>query len=134
MKKPPSDPIDQPASRFTYDLNGFGLFGIALYGAIQFLRPRTWARATIAAIGTIGFFASVLAYLGVGYGFGQAKNLNVLWLWMLCIGLVVIATLSGSDFQVGFSTAKATEERQKQKIASSSRRHRKMLLKPTFNA
>jgi hypothetical protein len=81
--------------RFTINLSGIGIFGIAIYGVAEFLRGKRILRGVVGVLGIIVILAHPLASTGIRLPLVGVQ-------WMFGILLVYLSAISGKDFYLHF--------------------------------
>ena len=81
--------------RFTINLSGIGIFGIAIYGIAEFLRGKRILRGVVGVLGIIVILAHPLASAGIRLPLVGVQ-------WMFGILLVYLSAISGRDFYLHF--------------------------------
>lgn len=81
--------------RFTLNLSGIGIFGIAIYGVAEFLRGKRVLRGVVGALGVIVILAHPLASAGIKLPLVGIQ-------WMIGVLLIYLSVISGRDFYLHF--------------------------------
>jgi TRADD-N domain-containing protein len=106
-----SSPSPQSPARFTIKLDG-SIASVAKYGIIQFLRRSKSIRILIAVV-TVGLFGfAIVIFLNLT----SIRSSRALPLAFVCIYLLWLVTVSGSDFEFRFPTQDAAKQREEAEI------------------
>ena len=96
--------------KYWCNLSGLGLFGVAIYGAAEYLRGKRLFRGVVATLGVLMVLAHPLASSGI--------KLPIVGVpWIIGLLLICLAVISGKDFYLNFSSQaeedeiRATEEK-----------------------
>jgi hypothetical protein len=81
--------------RFTLNLSGIGIFGIAIYGVAEFLRGKRVLRGVVGALGVIVILAHPLASAGIKLPLVGIQ-------WMIGVLLIYLSVISGRVFYLHF--------------------------------
>ncbi len=104
---PENEQQQKPVARFTVTMNGSD-WSVAKYGIVEFLRFHPVWRALVAILGVFSGLALIASFVG----FKFPGNISGIAFLFVAPSLLWIATVSGPAFQLVFSEAKASEERQ----------------------
>ena len=98
-------PNESNDAKYRHNLSGIGMFGVAIYGAAEYLRGKRLLRGIVAASGVIMIIAHPLASAGIVLPLAGIP-------WIIGLLFIYLAVLSGKEFYLYFGS-ELEEERLK---------------------